>query len=249
MSNLNGDATRKVRVHGDIGGRRTTQGGILAGSAVSAPRIVAPRSGIELVNLFDPEVRANEHPLSDVLRKWATEYLCEPHENLGRTGPVCPFTGPSIAHRHFWAGFIDGTDIDQDRMKAVADDLFEIFPDLPPTTGADSTLKAVLAVFPDITDFGIIDRVQDEGKANFVKEGLMLGQFYPGCTVSGLRNKDFYALDAPLPMLAVRRMVGSDFPFLVSRRDWILSYLKEFAPTVPFAVRSSIADKLVSTAD
>src|SRR5574340_1483990 len=143
MSNRYGDATGKARGHDDVGARRTPRAGTLAEAAVSAPRIIGPRSGIELVNLFDPKTRVNEHPLSGELRKWATEYLCEPHEELGRSGPVCPFTGPSIAQRHFWAGFIDGTDIDRDRMTAVVDDLSEIFPDLPPATGADSALKAI----------------------------------------------------------------------------------------------------------
>jgi hypothetical protein len=209
------------------------------------PRVRGPRSGIELVSLFGG-FGTDEHPRTGELRRWAVEYLCRPHEDLGRTGPVCPFAGPSINRRLFWAAFVEGTDVDLERIRAIADDLAELFPELPPDSGADATLKAVVIVFPDLTNYNLIEQVQNERKSDFVVQGLMLGQFYPGCTVSGLRNSEFRALDAPLPMLAVRHMVGSDFPFLASHREWVLAYLKKFASSVPSSIRSEIAEKLAS---
>jgi len=209
------------------------------------PPVRGPRSGIELVSLFDG-FAIDEHPSAPTVRRWAVEYLCHPHRDLGRRGPVCPFAGPSITRRLFWAAFVPGTDVGEDRMRAIADDLAELFPALPPDTGADAALKAVVVVFPDLTDYELIERVQNERKSDFVVQGLMLGQFYPGCTVSGLRNSEFQALDAPLPMLAVRHMVGSDFPFLTTDREWVLAYLKKFAGSVPSSVRSEIAEKLAS---
>ncbi|WP_068157652.1 DUF6875 domain-containing protein [Rhodococcus phenolicus] len=208
-------------------------------------RVRGPRSGIELGSLFDG-FGTDEHPRAGELRRWAVDFLCAPHEDLGRTGPVCPFAGPSITRRLFWAAFVPGTDVGEDRMRAVADDLAELFPELPPDSGADAALKAVVVVFPDLTDYDVIERVQNERKSDFVLQGLMLGQFYPGCTVSGLRNSAFRALDAPLPMLAVRHMVGSDFPFLAADRDWVLAYLKKFAGSVPSTVRTEIAEKLAA---
>ncbi|MFZ2526752.1 MAG: DUF6875 domain-containing protein [Rhodococcus sp. (in: high G+C Gram-positive bacteria)] len=209
-------------------------------------RVRGPRSGIELGSLFDG-FGTDRHPCAGELRRWAVDFLCRPHEDLGRTGPVCPFAGPSITRRLFWAAFVPGTDIGDDRMRAVADDLAELFPELPPDSGADAALKAVVVVFPDLTAFDAIERVQNERKSDFVLQGLMLGQFYPGCTVSGLRNNEFRALDAPLPMLAVRHMVGSDFPFLADHRDWVLAYLKKFAGSIPSSVRTEIAGKFESS--
>ncbi|MEE2034943.1 DUF6875 domain-containing protein [Rhodococcus chondri] len=209
----------------------------------SADTLRGRRSGIEPVSVFD-EIRPDEHPRTGELRRWAVEFLCRPHEDLGRTGPVCPFAAPSIGRGLFWAVFVEG-DIDEDRMREIADDMAELFADLPPQSGSDAALKALVVVFPDVTDFEVVDRVQGDRKSGFVTDGLMLGQFYPGCTVSGLRNSEFRALDAPLPMLAVRHMVGSDFPFLTSDREWILAYLKKFAATVPSMVRGHIADRIV----
>lgn len=201
------------------------------------------RSGIEPVSVFD-EIRPDEHPRTGELRRWAVEFLCRPHEDLGRTGPVCPFAAPSIGRGLFYAIFVEG-EVDEDRMRLIADDLADLFTELPPVSGPDAALKAAVVVFPDVTDFSIIDRVQDDCKSDFVRNGLMLGQFYPGCAAAGLHNSGFRALDAPLPMLAVRHMVGSDFPFLTSNRDWILAYLKKFAATVPSIVRGLIADQIV----
>ena len=123
-------------------------------------------------------------------------------------------------------------------MTEAVDEIFSAFPALPPTDGDDALLKAVLLVFPDVLDYSLIEEAQREGKSKFVQEGLMLGQFYPGCTTPGLRNKAFPALDAPLPILAVRNMVGSDFPFLAQRSEWVDAYLKKFAHQIPGPVRS-----------
>ncbi|MGW4773968.1 DUF6875 domain-containing protein [Nocardia sp. NPDC004278] len=212
-------------------------------------RIVGSRSGVEPVNLFapDPATPIAAHPRAAELRRWTREYLCQPHPDLGRTGPVCPYTSRAITNRFLWAAFIEGRSINAGVLTAVVDDLYDLFPALPPREEPDSKLKAVLVVFPDLTEYEDIDTVQIEQKSRFVEKGLMLGQFYPGCTAPGLHNPDFPALDAPLPMLAVRYMAPTDFPFLNTRHEWMDSYLKLFAPTIPKFITSTMSDRLVET--
>lgn len=216
---------------------------------MSTDGIVGARSGVRPINLFagDPAMRADEHPCADELRRWTLDYLCRPHPDLGRPGPVCPFTGRAVARQFLWAAFVEGDDIDGGQITAIVDDLNDLFPVLPPRHEPDSKLKAILAVFPDLTGYTDIETVQHDQKTRFVDKGLMLGQFYPGCTNAGLHNPDFHALDAPLPLLAVRYMAPSDFPFLNTRHEWIDTYLKIFAPTIPSFISHSIADKLVET--
>ncbi|MEV0299065.1 DUF6875 domain-containing protein [Nocardia sp. NPDC050710] len=212
-------------------------------------RIVGSRSGVEPVNLFapDPATPDAAHPRAAELRRWTREYLCQPHPDLGRTGPVCPYTSRAITNCFLWAAFIEGRAIDAEVLTAVVDDLYDLFPALPPRDEPESRLKAVLVVFPDLTEFEDIDAVQIERKSRFVEKGLMLGQFYPGCTAPGLHNPDFPALDAPLPMLAVRCMAPTDFPFLNTRHEWMDSYLKLFAPAIPKFITSTMSDKLTET--
>ncbi|WP_067681419.1 DUF6875 domain-containing protein [Nocardia miyunensis] len=209
-------------------------------------RIVGTRSGIEPANLFADQTTGTDVPAHAAeLRRWTLEYLCRPHPDLGRPGPVCPYTSHAVAHRFLWAAFISGREIHRDRIRAIVDDLYELFPDLPPQNESDAKLKAVLAVFPDLTEYGDIDFVQRDQKSRFVEQGLMLGQFYPGCTVPGLHNPDFRALDAPLPLLAIRHMVPTDFPFLNTRREWMDCYLKLFAPSIPRFIATAMSDRLV----
>jgi hypothetical protein len=211
--------------------------------------LIGTRSGVQPTNLFatDPDARAAEHPIAAELREWTRGYLCRPHPDLGRPGPVCPYAGSSIARQYLWAAFIEGHDLDTEDIAAVVDDLHDLFPILPPQDKNEAKLKAVVAVFPDLTNYADLDTVQLDQKTRFVDQGLMLGQFYPGCKNAGLHNPDFPALDAPLPLLAVRHMAATDFPFLATRHEWIDSYLHVFAPAIPSFLSDSLADRLVQT--
>ncbi|MGQ4600557.1 DUF6875 domain-containing protein [Nocardia sp. R6R-6] len=218
---------------------------------MNTDRIAGTRTGVAPANLFAPDVAtgADLHPRAAELRRWALEYLCQPHPDLGRPGPVCPYTSRAIAQRCLWASFIPGRDIHRERITAIVDDLYDLFPALPPRDEPDSKLKAVLAVFPDLTEYADIETVQHDQKTRFVERGLMVGQFYPGCTVPGLRNPGFPALDAPLPMLAIRHMAPTDFPFLSTRHEWVDFYLKLFAPAIPRFIATTMSDRLVRAPD
>ena len=212
---------------------------------------IGTRSGVKPINLFaiDPGTRLREHARAEELRRWTVEYLCQPHPDLGRHGPVCPYTGRAVAGRYLWAAFVEGADIGKEFLTAVVDDLNDLFPMLPPEDQPESRLKAVLAVFPDLTRYDGLEAVQRDQKTRFVQKGLMLGQFYPGCAVAGLHNPDFPALDSPLPLLAVRHMAPTDFAFLKTRYEWVETYLEIFAPAIPSFLSHALADRLVERPD
>ncbi|WP_327151156.1 DUF6875 domain-containing protein [Nocardia sp. NBC_01329] len=210
-------------------------------------RMLGRRSGVVPVNLFaaESEAGAAEYPSAAELRQWAREHLCRAHPDLGRPGPVCPYMSHAIAHRFLWAVFVGGRDIEVRRIVDIVDDLYDLFPLLPPRDPPDSQFRAVLAVFPELIDHAALDTVQRDLKTGFVTKGLMLGQFYPGCTYSGLHNPAFPALDAPLPILAIRHMAPTDYPFLESRHEWIDAYLRIFAPAIPDFVTKAMSGQLV----
>lgn len=62
----------------------------------------------------------------------------------------------------------------------------------------------------------MVANVQARLKSEFVKHGLMLGEFFPGNPTGGLHSAHFRPLAAPVPLLAIRRMVASDLSFLVA---------------------------------
>jgi hypothetical protein len=202
-------------------------------------------TAINLTKLFD------DCPSTDPLawyqaeiREWATQYLSAPHPDLGRDGPVCPFTAPSINKGMFWVGCVDRPDITADEIESTVSGMVARFHRLPPTEGPDVLLKATLILFPTVTSYEIIDQAQRRLKDKFVAKGLMIGQFYPGCAEPGLWDPQFRPLQSPIALLAIRHMVSNDFPFLAAKTEWIESYLKRFAPSIPSAIRNTLATRL-----
>lgn len=199
---------------------------------------------ISLTKLFD-ECRSTDSlaPYQARIREWATTYLTAPHPELGRKGPVCPVAATSINKEMFWVGCVDRPNITADDIERTVASMVTEFHRLTPTEGSDALLKAILVLFPTVTDYNMIDEAQRRLKKEFVAMGLMIGQFHPRCGEPGIRNREFRPLRSPLPLLAVRHMVGSDFPFLAAKAEWIEGYLKRFAPSLPADVRSMIAAK------
>ncbi len=183
--------------------------------------VVGPRSGLRWVSLSEIEtVGSAESRSAGVFRVWADWFLTLPCDELGRDGPVCPFVRPSMTRDLLWIGHIPGPRPRLDLIRTIIADALEVYPTLPTGNGSStSVLRAMITVFPDLIDCAVIDAIHSEFKSKFVEQGNMLGQFYPGCEQPGLWNKDFRPLDAPLPMLVVRSMMTTDFPFLLERPE------------------------------
>ncbi|MEV0252008.1 DUF6875 domain-containing protein [Nocardia sp. NPDC050712] len=182
----------------------------------------------------------------DIVRGWAEDHLTGHTPALGRDGPVCPYVGPAIRRDLMWIGQVQGARPKPAFVRRVLADALELFPELPPTEGGAAVLRTLITVLPDLTDYTLIDELHAELKTGFVEHGAMLGQFYPGCDQPGLWNKDFHPLDSPIPMLVVRTMMTTDFPFLLARPEWMTAYVKKFAPSLPAHVRHAVVSRLIA---
>ena len=174
------------------------------------------------------------------MREWASTYLTVPHPELGREGPVCPFTGSSIAKESFWVGCVDRENLTGEEIEGIVAEMVSGFRRIPPEEGPDALLKTILILFPSVTDYSLIDKAQRHLKEESVTMGLMIGQFYPGCEEPGIRNSEFRPLRSPVALLAIRHMVSSDFPFLAAKREWIEEYMKIFSSSIPAPVRTML---------
>jgi hypothetical protein len=170
---------------------------------------------------------------------WAVDFLNAPHPKLGRRGPVCPYTRLSMDNHGFLLAWAGG-EHDIASIESTVEKYRRWFMEMleRSETGREHLLT-ILVVLPglDPTDPGPLDALQGRLKDAFVCEGLMVGQFHPRCTQSGLWNEGFRPLRAPVPLLAIRRMVPSDLPFLLDSADHLLAYLDRFAPDIPGHVR------------
>jgi hypothetical protein len=181
---------------------------------------------------------------------WAERFLTQPSSKLGRDGPVCPYVRPALQRDLLWSAYIPGRRPPLDRLRTITQDALDLYSALPTEEeNPTAVLRAIVTVFPDMQDYTLIDTIHREFKSNFVDRGLMLGQFYPGCDQPGLWNKDFRPLNAPLPLLVVRTMMTTDFPFLLERPEWMNAYVRKFAPLLPAHVRSVVVGRLTARSD
>ena len=171
---------------------------------------------------------------------WAVKFLNAPNQQLGRRGPVCPFTRLSMNNNSFLLAWAD-CEHDVQSVESTVDQ----------SVRTREHLLTILVVLPgfDRADSSPLDALQRRLKGAFVREGLMVGQFHPHCEQSGLWNEDFRPLKAPIPLLAIRRMVASDLPFLLGSASHLSAYLDRFAPDIPSHVRRILVARIANTTD
>lgn len=172
---------------------------------------------------------------------WMQQFLARPHPELGRSGPVCPYVPGAIAQDTIWLGTVTHGSGERQAIKESVVRFRDLFLELEPNTGDGQMMKAIVIVFPNISieDAAVIDEVQLELKPHFVEAGLMIGEFHERNEGEGLRNPEFRPLRSPIPSLAIRFMVETDFPFLQRmfyppelRASFIKSYLRRFGGSI-----------------
>jgi hypothetical protein len=206
----------------------------------SASEVVADRS------LPDDKRQA----LVDIAR-WSETFLVSDHPELGRTGPVCPFSKPSMKRGLFFLAY-DEVSVDTGstigRILLYRDLHAEIAAELNEKERQFLTIVILLPSFDEENPTELND-LQAHLKDEFVTQGLMVGQFHPRCQERGLWNQDFRPLQAPLPLLAIRYMVPSDLPFLVGKTRHVDAYLARFAAGIPTRVRTQLTELIARRPD
>jgi hypothetical protein len=165
-----------------------------------------------------------------VIATWSREYLLEEHPALGRSGPVCPYTRTAI-ERDLYLLACPQLDGSLEAIRAVVPAYREEY--LARAATIEPRLRGFLTFAIVLSDYkGMesddLDAVQASLKGDFVRRGLMLGQFHPDCEAGGLWNPAFRALRAPIPLLAIRTMVKFDRPFLVDDPAYLAEYEARF---------------------
>ncbi|MBX9400685.1 hypothetical protein K4L06_05125 [Lysobacter sp. BMK333-48F3] len=212
---------------------------MMQGRACVERPIATVRGGLVQASVVERE-QAADAPLA-VTVAWVRNFLARPHADVGRAGPVCPFTPAALALDTIWLAEVCDREVSVERIVDLIGEYRDLFGEIEPRNGQAAINKTVLVVFPHLgaDAAGFIDDVQRELKPSFVDLGLMLGEFHAANESPGLRNPAFRPLRSPVPMLAIRHMVETDLPFL--RRDldtpqiraqYLRSYLRRLGGTV-----------------
>ncbi|ONI71304.1 hypothetical protein ALI144C_50520 [Actinosynnema sp. ALI-1.44] len=192
----------------------------------------------------DGDVPPEHLPHVREILAWSRDYLVTAHPDLGRSGPVCPYTQPSLRKGLYYLAAATTSDV-----HAAIEGLRAQYEALSQTLSPnDQELLTILLALPhlDYADSAELDALQCEAKDEFVANGLMIGQFHPECDEPGLWNAHFKALRAPLPLLAIRKLVVFDLPFVIDTDAHAESYLERFAPGIPTRIRDQLVRRVSS---
>ena len=146
------------------------------------------------------------------------DLLCRPHPSLGRSGPMCPFMPSALKMNRVYYAFIYAQEESPlEEVKKVVRKYIKSYKHLEPTSGPQANYRAIVMVFPSLKlekGYLLINEVQASLKKEVTKMGLMFGEFHMYTNICSLRNKNFYPLRTPYPILAIRTMVPGDIAFL-----------------------------------
>jgi hypothetical protein len=195
-----------------------------------------------------------ESPLGATIA-WVRKFLARPHPDLGRAGPVCPFTPMALELDTIWMAEVEDSTPDPQRIQDVIEECRKIFLETEPRDGPMAINKVIMVVFSGLGPEAAvwIDAMQAKLKPNFVDVGLMLGEFHSRNDTPGLRNPEFRPLRSPIPMLVIRHMVESDLPFMKREEDvpsvriaYLRSYLRQLGTTIRRNYFDQAVDALVN---
>ncbi|WP_405855758.1 hypothetical protein OG361_21125 [Streptomyces sp. NBC_00090] len=216
--------------------------------AAAAPSVV-PGS---LTRAADAAAVVDRYPQYQAGMRWVTEFVTQPHPDLGRSGAVCPRLEPAIRANTVWlvALTVHGTTpADAADAGRLLLDLFEEV-----AAGPHRSSTALLGFFPGLPGERAADFI-DGGhgllRPESVERGLMLGEFHADSTVGGVHNRAFPVMQCPEPMFAVRAMTPHDLLFAdqpgtppADRLSYLLAYQRHIGPRLSPAAREGLEAKV-----
>ncbi|MYW02368.1 DUF6875 domain-containing protein [Streptomyces sp. SID3343] len=166
----------------------------------------------------------------EAVEGWLSDYIRQPHSELGRSGPVCPFVAPAqragaLEVRVRLVGPTPSQTLIDEIVRCGLDEFSEVG-----WKDGNPNLRSLLLVLPDLPPehLHLLDAAHTALKPESVRRGLMIAQFHEQCREKAARNPEFEVSYAPVPMMAVRSMAIHDVLFLADRREWFEEYAKRF---------------------
>jgi hypothetical protein len=159
-----------------------------------------------------------------IVADWINTFITQPHKELGRIGPVCPFVPGSLERQALWLAPEHIANQSGADLVQLVNDYKALLLRAEPRE-ADAIYKSILVVFTDVSaeraDDDLNDvHVQDLNQPAYADDGVVLGQFHDRNEGSAVRNPDFHPFQAPIPFLLMRLAVTGDWVFFLDNEDW-----------------------------
>src|SRR6185436_1230402 len=160
-----------------------------AASVVAAAANTA--SGQQTTNLFlveelDEVSTTRELAQSDrnalrAVADWTKTFVAEPHRDLGRAGPVCPFVPVALDHKTLWLAAERSAGRSAPDVIQLIERYQRLLLAAQPVDGNDANNKSIVVVFTDLPaaqakDFfgGVLQQI---AVPSYVNDGLVMGPF------------------------------------------------------------------------
>jgi hypothetical protein len=156
---------------------------------------------------------------------WIKSFVSNPHQDLGRAGPVCPFVPGALARNTLWLAPERVAERSVSDVVELTKGYQRLFKDAPLTDGDDATYKSVVVVFADLSvdlaDEFFAEVLDELAAPSYVKDGFVMGGFYEGNEGTAIYNARFHPFTSPVPSLLMRQAVVSDWKFFLDDEDWL----------------------------
>ena len=175
---------------------------------------------------------------------WTKTFVVQPHRDLGRPGPVCPFTVAALEQKALWLAAEPSAGRSTPEIIQLITGYQRLLLANPPVDGDAASNKSIVVVFTDLPaaqakDFigGAFERI---GIPSYVNDGLVMGPFYEGNDGTAIYNPNFRPFTSPVPFLLMRRAVISDWKFFLNNEDWFRLWARRYGESAVDA----LADEL-----
>jgi hypothetical protein len=185
---------------------------------------------MELHSLALAGVRAGGAGALLELAEWVNAYPMNSHPDLGRPGPVCPFTRLAKKHDTIRLRLSPATPDDEEEAFGLLHRGFDEIDEIPAKREA-KLLRVLVAGFPNCdSDEGVAMLLRAQRRLRFraMLRFRMMGFMHPRSESEGLWNPAFRPLRAPMPVIAIRYLVEQDAPFIARQHLQWAPYLLRY---------------------
>jgi hypothetical protein len=168
-----------------------------------------------------PLAECNTTALSDAVhaqvRAWIEQFIMQPHPDLGRSGPVCPFAKLAYDAESIYASSIAATPLAFEQLVELAVRLPATYKQIMAAHNLSPLLFALIVVLPEMAPekyAQFVDLTQAIAKPVFMRAGLMIGEFHPASRVPGIHSPNFHPMTSAVPAFVIRAIAPHDVLFI-----------------------------------
>jgi hypothetical protein len=117
--------------------------------------IPAQTTQLLLLDDLEDARRTGDLPTADrealqAVAEWVKGFVARPHQDLGRSGTVCPFVPGSLERKTLWLTAEHLADAGPAELADLMEDYRRLLLATPPVDGDDAMFSTIMVVFPDL---------------------------------------------------------------------------------------------------